>query len=102
MNTSTGKVLFYPVILIPGRSGTGRARPGPFRWLAPRDTPGAAKEDCAWHVKTQGASMGFVVRFADDGSTPMILVNYTVPTSVRTPVEKYLTLADLIAREQDR
>lgn len=102
MNTSTGKVLFYPVILIPGRSGTGRARPGPFRWLAPRDTPAQAKEDCVWAVKHEDASMGVVVRFADDGSTPMILTNYIVPTSVRTPIEKYLTLVGLIAEEQDR
>lgn len=93
-----GKILFYPVVLIPGRSGTGRKRPGPFKWLRPCDTAKEARELVNAAVTLEGASMGFVTRFPEKGE-PTIMVNYIVPTSARTPIEKYLMLCDLLDAE---
>lgn len=91
------RILFYAVVLIPGRSGTGRSRPGPFRWLAPRDTAREAAEDLRLSL-ADDATMGFVVRFPERGD-PDVMINYIMPASVRNPIEKYVLLCDLIDRE---
>lgn len=93
-----GKILFYPVVLVPGRSGRGRDRPGPFRWLRPCDTPNEARRLVNEARAEEGATLGFVVKFPERGK-PAVLNNYTRPTEVKTAVEKYLMLVDLIARE---
>lgn len=93
-----GKVLFYPVVLIPGASGQGRSRPGPFRWLAPCDTPQQAQGELDRMIAERGASMGYVIEFPENGE-PEIMVNRIRPGPVRTIIEKYVMLCDLIDDE---
>jgi hypothetical protein len=91
--------LYYPVILVPGRSGTGRDRPGPFRWLKPCDHPREAEALIVRAMADEGATMGFVVLFAEGEDDPRILVDRTKPTAARNAIQKYLSLVDLIERE---
>lgn len=73
IDPAEGKVLFYPVVLIVGRSGSGRDRPGLFRWGRPCDSPSEARGEVDRAI-VEGASMGFVVRFPGRGDGPEIVV----------------------------
>ena len=95
-----GRILFYPVLLIPGKTGWGRRRPGPFRWGESCETAKLAREVVDKAIESDGASMA---SSSDSRSNKRVMFKSWSATRdpewVRKIVNHYVQLCDLIDQE---
>lgn len=88
--------LYYPVVLVPGRSGTGRKHSGPFTWGEPASTIQSAESILRRMFVERRATIGFLVCAIPPDNGMEIMIEHVIPREYRFPIRSFAKLIENI------